>query len=268
MLSDDLSALIDDALGADPEVAAEAIMTLERRGDRETFEAMRALLADPDAKRRAFAADVLGQLATGDDDDETPRDAGLPDACFTALAERLATEDDPAVLAALGIAFGHRRDPRAVALMLPHASHPDERVRYGAVMALMGHDAPEALDGLMALSIDSDAEVRNWATFALGTQTEVDTPALRAALVARLDDSDPHTRGEAYVGLAERGDETAVPAIAKALEGGVDARAIEAAALLGHPDLHAPLLALRKHPELTARYGEELDEAIARCSGE
>lgn len=263
MKSDDLSDLIDDALGADGEIAAEAIMTLERRGDRATFDAMCALLDDPEPRRRAFAADVLGQLAHAAAD--TAAEA-LPEQCFEALAARLAGEDDPAVLGALGVAFGHLRDPRAIARMLPHASHPDDRVRHGVVMTLMGHDDAEALDALMALSIDADDDIRNWATFALGTQTEVDTPALRAALIARLDDRDPETRGEAFVGLAERGDETAVPAVAAALEAGLDARAIEAAARLGHPDLHAPLTALRDHPEMTARYAEELDEAIARCA--
>lgn len=263
MKTDDLSDLIDDALGADADTAAEAIMTLERRGDRATFDAMRALLDHPEPRRRAFAADVLGQLAHAAEGEAAE---SLPEQCFDALAKQLTGEDDPAVLAAIGVAFGHLHDPRAVELVLPLATHGDDRVRHGVVMALMGHDTPEALGALIGLSTDADDDIRNWATFALGTQTEVDTPALRAALIARLDDRDPETRGEAFVGLAERGDETAVPVVAATLKAGLDARAIEAAARLGHPDLHAPLVALRAHPEMTARYAEELDEAIARCA--
>lgn len=254
---DDVPSLIELALSPDEETAAEATMALQRRGDAETLDAMRTLLGDPRPRRRSLAADVIGQLGVPE--------RTLPEECYQALAARFAVEDDAAVLGDLGIAFGHLRDPRAIALLLPHAHHADPRVRYGVVMGLMGHDDADALDALVALSTDADPEIRNWSTFALGTQTEVDTPAIRKALVARLDDDDPHTRSEAMVGLAERDDPAAVPAVARALREGIDPAAIEAAARLGDPSLHAPLLALRDHPEMTARYAEELDEALARC---
>ncbi len=67
----------------------------------------------------------------------------------------------------------------------------------------------EALNALIELSADADAKVRDWATFALGTLAEADSPALRDALAARLDDADEDTRMEAVHGLALRGDERA-----------------------------------------------------------
>jgi hypothetical protein len=48
--------------------------------------------------------------------------------------------------------------------------------------------------------------VRDWATFALGALSPHDTPALRDALAARLEDPDATTRIEAVHGLAVRGD--------------------------------------------------------------
>ena len=68
---------------------------------------------------------------------------------------------------------------------------------------------------LIELSGDPDAAIRDWATFALGTLAEHDSPALRDALAARLDDGDADARIEAVHGLAVRGDARAVePALA------------------------------------------------------
>ena len=58
---------------------------------------------------------------------------------------------------------------------------------------------------LARLSADADAEIRDFATFALADLRE-DTPAPRATLRARLADEDRCARGEALRGLAERHD--------------------------------------------------------------
>ena len=62
------------------------------------------------------------------------------------------------------------------------------------------------MEALIALSADADADVRDWATFALGTLAAADTPELREALAARVEDADEDTRLEAVHGLALRGD--------------------------------------------------------------
>jgi HEAT repeat protein len=54
---------------------------------------------------------------------------------------------------------------------------------------------------------DVDDEVREWATFELGTQCDVDTPEIRAALRKRLSDGYEEARNEAIWGVARRNDE-------------------------------------------------------------
>ena len=89
--------------------------------------------------------------------------------------------------------------------------HPDPRVRYAVVFGLSGIDDDLAVDTLIELSADVDPHVRDWATFGLGTQIDRDDPAVRDALMARLEDPDKETRGEAIRGLATRGDTRAIP---------------------------------------------------------
>ncbi|MFI5844898.1 hypothetical protein ACIA8K_34875 [Catenuloplanes sp. NPDC051500] len=70
---------------------------------------------------------------------------------------------------------------------------------------------------LIALTTDPDPDVRDWATFGLGCQLEHDTPAIRAALWARVGDPGAHTTDEAVFGLARRRDPLAAAMVAEAL---------------------------------------------------
>jgi HEAT repeat protein len=63
-----------------------------------------------------------------------------------------------------------------------------------------------------------DDDFRDWATFGLGVQGDMDSVEIREALVRRLNDPDEDVREEAMVGLAKRKDERAVPALLPALE--------------------------------------------------
>jgi HEAT repeat protein len=56
------------------------------------------------------------------------------------------------------------------------------------------------------MSRDTDNNVRDWATFALGTLFDADTPEIRDALFDRVADPHDDTRSEALVGLARRSD--------------------------------------------------------------
>jgi len=103
-------------------------------------------------------------------------------------------------------ALGSLNDLASIDAILPFRGHPDTEVRYAVVHALSGHDDPRAICALIELSSDPDFAVRNWATFGLGSQTEADSSEIRDALLSRLGEEDAEIRGEALVGLANRGD--------------------------------------------------------------
>ncbi len=73
------------------------------------------------------------------------------------------------------------------------------------------------MHALIELSADSDFDVRNWATFGLGTLIDLDTPEIREALRQRLDEEDDELRGEAFVGLAKRGDTACIAPLLREL---------------------------------------------------
>jgi len=177
-----------------------------------------------DARQRQVGVDVLGQWSL-------PQQTSH-ESIVQALLTLLETEDSPEVLASLGVALGHRGDARAIRPLLALQQHPDPDVRHGVVFGLLGHTDPRAIDCLIALSADSDVRVRDWATFGLAVQIDTDTPELRAALLARLHDSDGDTAGEAMVGLARRKDRRVVAPLLELLQSGhAGSLPLEAAAL-------------------------------------
>ncbi|QSQ17900.1 HEAT repeat domain-containing protein [Myxococcus landrumensis] len=223
----------------DDERAWDAIRTLHRRGTREVLDAALQLLGASSAKERGRGADILGQLGTGSRVFRAERGE--------ALMDLLRREREPRVLLSAGVALGQMVEPRALAELIGLASHPAAEARYGAAHGLAVLDAPDAVEALIQLSSDEDRDVRDWATFGLGTLREaIDTPRLRDALAARLGDEDSEIVGEALVGLATRQDPRAVEAVRAALRGDtVRVYALEAAAALGDPSFHPLLLAIR-----------------------
>jgi hypothetical protein len=144
--------------------------------------------------------------------------------------------DEPQVVAAIGYALGHLDDDRAVPHLILLADHASEEVRLAAASGLpnaMGWQFdrlyPEAVETLVRLSGDADEDVRDWATFGLGT-TGADSAEVRSALVARLDDPHEDTRAEAFMALAKlRDDRVVVPLLAELDRDTVGTLDIEAA---------------------------------------
>ncbi|MFD7323522.1 ankyrin repeat domain-containing protein [Streptomyces sp. NPDC059875] len=127
---------------------------------------------------------------------------------------RVAPAREPAL--SVVVALGQYGESVALPEMVAFASHPDVEVRRALGCALTGPvpagDAG-AVETLVALSRDHDHGVRDWATLALAEVPE-DTPVLREALAARLDDEDPDVVAEAARGLAMRQDPRAVEVLA------------------------------------------------------
>jgi HEAT repeat protein len=247
----------------------DAVSALHGRAEKRTFDLASVLCDSFAAGERCLGADVLGQLGAGPD--ATPAESPFAPAAGEVLLRLLDEDDEPAVLSSAAVGLGHLRDERAIEPLVALSSNPDDEVRRSVVHGLMGYDDDRAVDALIDLSADSAGGVRDWATFALGVQIDRDTPEVRDALAARLDDSDVDARAEAIRGLARRRDERALePALAAAEDGGgpnVDEALVLLGASTGDARLRPHLKRLSADPEAASTYGEELERALERCAG-
>jgi HEAT repeat protein len=243
----------------DEDAAWEPVSVLHYRGSREVLEAATRLCASTSAGERRVGVDILGQLGIPD--------RTFPNECFEVLAGMLPSETDSGVLESIGVAFGHLQDPRAIEWLLPLKNHSDADVRFGVVLGLTGHDRPDAIRGLIELSRDSEEHVRDWATFALGTLIETDTPEIRDALFVRTSDQHDETRGEGLVGLARRNDPRVMePLLRELLSDGVGRLAVEAAEASGDPRLHPALVKLKTWWATDGADAQLLEDALASCA--
>jgi HEAT repeat protein len=184
------------------------VSALRQRGCQDVYEQARAWCGAPDAGRRRLGANVLGQLGAASE-----RPFATP---ATPILEGLLDDPDESVVSCALVALGHL-GTGATTSICALASSPSDRIRYSVAWCLGLRDEPPALLTLIALSRDVDPEVRDWATFAVAQQSDVDTPEVRHALVDRLNDTDDETRAEAMLGLAKRGDARADAAVAAAM---------------------------------------------------
>lgn len=231
------------------------ISALHDRPEPLVFEACSCWAVSRHAFERALAADILGQL--GGRDRVFPfRDASL------ALLARLLADAEPHVLRCALIALSHLGATEHADAVRRLASHEHADVRHGVALALLGDAHPESVRVMIELSRDQDAEVREWATFGLCTQIDVDTPEVREALLSRCSDADPATRAEGIAGLVRRGDPRAVDVLRRVLRGeDVGSLEVEAARDLASPELLDALESLRSWWDVDCTL---LEEAIAR----
>lgn len=253
-------ALLHTALAhPDDDAIWETVATHVRALAQAVFERARQLCMSESARERLVGAGILGQMGRPD---ETIQEESVK-----VLLGMLEREQDPGVLYSVAVALGHRKDPRAIPLLIQLKNHPNKNVRYGVVHGLMGYEDERAIQALIELSADEDSAVRDWATFGLGSMIDIDTPAIREALVARLTDEDPDTRAEAMMGLAHRHDERAVePLVAHFKDRWYSGALFEAAGELGDPRLYPVLVEWQdKWDEEKTGVYEKLEEALEKC---
>lgn len=182
---------------ADEDLRWEFVMALHWRGSREILDHAVRLCRSPEVEERRLAANVLGQLGVSE--------SAFPHERFHALIALLG-DGEPDVLSAAIIALHHLDTDEAAPHIVRFGAHPAADIRYAVAFALGGVARGDAIDALVTLTSDSDGDVRNWAVFGVGQQSDADSPQIREALTARLDDPEEEVRYEAIIGLARRGD--------------------------------------------------------------
>lgn len=222
------------------------VRILQHRITASLLQQMRELIFQGSESQRQLAADVIAQGRA--------KDKEFSEECVQLLLDALKREESPKVLSAICSALGHHKAINAVGPLAKLQNHPEADVRLAVVHGLSCQDDPVAITSLISLSTDSDRDVRNWATFGLGSMTEVDSIPLREALLARIAEDDEEISGEALVGLALRGDtrvaEPLLTAINSIHEGRREfglliieaAEAVRAAALTHPNEVWLPLL--------------------------
>lgn len=171
-----------------------------------------SLGSEPSVKARDVAATVLGQNMI--------EEKIAVSECTAILLAMLRAESSPQVMSSIAFALGHLRDSRAVPALIKLKTHPDAQVRYAVVSGLLTHEEPDVIRAMIDLASDPDPDVRNWATFGLGSQIDADSPELREALLLRLSEAEDEVRGEAIVGLVNRGDVRVAPYLTAELASG------------------------------------------------
>lgn len=210
---------------ADSDEYWELIRTLHGIPEQHVFDLAAACCVAASATERALGADVLAQLGHMD---EWTGKGPFTDQSVPILRALLQDADEDVLTSAIHAlahhGLGTAKDFREL------ARHGSADVRYAVAHAIgLGDQGEDELRLMIDLTQDVADNVRDWATFALGSQCDLDTPEIREALKLRLDDQDDGARGEAMVGLARRGDVGVAPAIVRELSSGRGILAVDAA---------------------------------------
>lgn len=256
--------LIELALNEkDEDLRWKYVVILHGRGNREVFDAAKNLCESEDFAEITLGADILGQLGIYVGYTNLPfKEQSLP-----ILLELSKSEKDIDALQAITMALGRMNDKKATQRILELKNHAHEDIRFAVVHGLLTIDEIDAIKALIELSSDSDEDVRNWATFGLGSQIETDTEEIRNALFARIGEKGSEVcdeiRGEALVGLAVRKDERVIESLLKEFSSEtVGELSVEAAGEMADARLCDSLLELKDWWDVDT---DLLNEAIKNC---
>ncbi len=190
------------------------VSELQRRGGSRIFERAKTLCSSDDAPTREVGLDVLAQLDFTKPDEDRPHRSDSVEIAAGLL-------DDPALYVVRSAAWAlvHLKTEKAIGLLIGLKNHNDSDVRQAVAHGLGGQEGPLAVETLIELMSDNCDDVRDWATFSLGTLCEADSLEIRAALQERLSDSAEDVRDEALWGLAKRKDRAALALLLVCLSG-------------------------------------------------
>ena len=121
--------------------------------------------------------------------------------------EILECKPNDAILFALFFAISHNNKNLAkkqVIKLTEFKNSENKDIRYSLVSALSGIDDLLAIETLIELSKDKFSLIRNWATFGIGTLSDLNNNQIITALWLRTKDKHQETKLEAILGLANR----------------------------------------------------------------
>lgn len=121
----------------------------------------------------------------------------------------LENEKSPKVISAILSSISHNNEninDIQISKLVEYKTHKFVNVRFELALAISCLENEIAIKTLIKLSTDKDSDIRNWATFGIGTQLDNDTEEIRIALWNRVSDKDESTKLEAISGLAKRKD--------------------------------------------------------------
>lgn len=249
--------LINIALTEEDEnVSWDAIASLQFRGTYEVLIAAQKLCKSSNIEERELGANIIGQLGIPD--------RTFPEESVSTLLTSLKNEQNTDVIKSILMALGHYSDLKAIEAIVALKAHSSADVRYGVAVSLP-YENELAINTLIELTSDIDRDVRDWATFGLGSMIETDTKEIREALFKRLieEENDYEIYGEALVGLAIRKDERVIlPLIQELSSDEVGDLALEGAAEIGDPRLYPFLLEVK---EWWSGNDYLINDAIANC---
>lgn len=205
----------------DDEEPWKAVHKLRLSGSREVFDRAAAWCESDDLLKRARAADVLCQLQRPALPKSSVEQAEwlYRDESYSLVTRMLENEPEHLVLASAIFALGHLGNDKAVPLILRYLNHADENVRFAVACALSSFpNESESVVGLLKLTRDTDADVRDWAVFGLGVLGDTDSPEIREALLRCLNEANEDVREEAAVGLGKRQDQRVIPILETVLD--------------------------------------------------
>jgi HEAT repeat protein len=244
-----------------------AIVELQMRGSPQTLELARSLSGSASWRRRGRGLYIASQLRQP----QRGVDFGSVEyAREETQALMLAGLHDPhdEVVRAAVSGLGHRPHSDALPELLRLSMHRNELLRWNVAVSLGHYPEPAAIDALLRLASDPDDDVRNWATFGLGSLQEADTPEIRELLCKNLQDRDDEVRGEALVGLSERSDPRAIAYLAEHLDADCRVYELEAAEKLASPLLVDALQRIANGlnaSEVSGYWLDRLNAAIDAC---
>ncbi|SEG07662.1 hypothetical protein SAMN05421847_1466 [Halpernia humi] len=170
--------------------------------DTEMIEKCFQLIESNEPKSQILGIDILSQLGT-----ERKK---IIKKLLKIIFDIILRTDNEKLICSCLIAISHNNKnltEKHLIILTSFKKSKSKEIRYALVFSLLSIENKIAIETLILLTKDRSPKVRDWATFGIGTQLEIDNPRIREILYVRCFDKDDQTKQEAIKGLSNRNDE-------------------------------------------------------------